>query len=229
MDGVSYKERIVNAIVRGILHLICRLDIQGLEKLPRKGPGFILSNHTTNIEGPAVYVFIQPRPATALAKRELWKHWYTRFFMKTWGVVPVHRGRVDRTALRAAVRALDSGKYLGIAPEGTRSKTGRLKHAQPGVALLATMRPAPIYPVAHWGLLDLGHNLKRLRRTPVSFRVGRPFVVHVDEGRKLSSGDLRAITDEMMRELARVLPEELRGAYAETVDEPPRFLEYLDE
>jgi 1-acyl-sn-glycerol-3-phosphate acyltransferase len=226
---VSYTERIVNALVRTLLRLLCRLDIDDLKRLPRKGPAFLMANHTTNIEGPAYYVFIQPRPATAIGKRELWKHWYTRFFMRLWEIIPVARGKVDRKALRAAVRALDEGKFLGIAPEGTRSKSGALRHAQPGVALLATMRPVPIYPIAHWGLLNLERNIKRLRRTRVSFRVGRAFVVRLPDGEKAEASGLRQITDEMMRELARVLPPRYRGVYADSLDLGPEYLQFIHE
>jgi 1-acyl-sn-glycerol-3-phosphate acyltransferase len=194
-----------------------------------KGPALLVSNHTTNIEGPAYYVFIQPRRATALGKRELWDNPFTRFFMKTWDVIPVRRSAVDRAALRAAVAALDDGQFLGVAPEGTRSKTGKLRRAHPGIALLATTRRVPIYPMVHWGFLELGRNLKRLRRTRVEFRIGRPFVVRIPEATKLTSAALRQITDEMMYEVARVLPASMRGAYEDLENHASEYLEYIDE
>lgn len=227
MGRVSYTERIVNALLRAVFRLICRMNVAELQKLPRRGPALLISNHTTNIEGPAYYVFIQPRPATALGKRELWRHWYTRFFMELWDIIPVARGQVDRRALTGAMRALDRKMIMGIAPEGTRSRSGALGAGHPGVALLATRRPVPVYPVVHWGFLDLGRNLRRLRRTPVTFRVGPPFRVRVDDTGRLTSAMLREITDEMMREMARLLPERMRGVYAETAMMPPTHLEYL--
>jgi len=227
MERVSYTERIVNAALRAIFRLLCRMNVSELQNLPPRGPALLVSNHTTNIEGPAYYVFIQPRPATALGKRELWKHWYTRFFMELWNIIPVARGQVDRGALTAAVRALDRKMIMGIAPEGTRSRSGALSAGHPGVALLATRRPVPIYPVVHWGFLDMGRNLRRLRRTSVTFRVGPPFRVRVGETVRLSSAVLREITDEMMREMAKLLPEEMRGVYADSVGTPPKHLEYM--
>lgn len=225
---VTYTERIVNAMVRGALRLLCRMNVDEFRKLPRRGPAILMSNHTTNLEGPAYYVFIQPRPATALGKRELWRHWYTRFFMELWQIVPVRRGQVDRSALRSAVRALDEGQFLGIAPEGTRSTSGALQHAQPGIALLATWRSVPVYPVVHWGLNDLGRNMRRLRRTRVTFRIGRPFRVRVPEGARLGAKELREITDEMMYQAALLMPPRLRGAYADVDSVTTRYLEFLD-
>ena len=228
MGRVSYTERIVNAVLRAVFRLLCRMDVAELQKLPRRGPALLVSNHTTNIEGPAYYVFIQPRPATALGKRELWDHWYTRVFMNLWGVIPVARGQVDRRALTSAMRALDRRMIMGIAPEGTRSRSGALGAAHPGVALLATRRPVPIYPVVHWGFLEMGRKLRRLRRAQVTFRVGPPFRVRVAESQRLSSAALREIADEIMCEMAKLLPERMRGVYAGTVDTPPKHLEYLD-
>lgn len=228
MGEVSYTQRIVNAALRGIFRLLCRMNVAELRKLPPRGPALLITNHTTNIEGPAYYVFIQPRPATALGKRELWKHWYTRFFMELWDIIPVNRGQVDRRALAEAMRALDRKMIMGIAPEGTRSRSGALGTGHPGVALLATRRPVPVYPVVHWGFLDMGRNLRRLRRTTVTFRVGPPFRVRVDEAGRLSSAALRDITDEMMREMAKLLPERMRGAYADSFQTPPKYLVYVD-
>jgi len=228
MTLVTYTERVVNIVLRAVFRAVCRMDVSDLQKLPRRGPAILMSNHTTNIEGPAYYLFIQPRPATALGKRELWDNPVTRFFMNLWGIIPVSRGQVDRTALRAAFRALDDGKYLGIAPEGTRSATGVLRSAQPGIAMLASKRRVPIYPVVHWGFLNLGRNLRRVRRTRVTIRVGRPFRVRAERGAQLSANDLRAITDEMMYQLATILPPRFRGDYADAGRREPRYLEFLD-
>ena len=225
---MTYTERVVNALVRAAFNLIARMDTEDLQRLPPRGPGILMTNHTSNLEGPAFYAFLAPRPTTALGKKELWNHWHTRCLMNLWEVIPVSRGDVDRTALRAAFRALDEGAFLGIAPEGTRSRSGRLTSAQPGIALIATKRPVAVYPIAQVGLSDVGRNLKRLRRSRVTFRMGRPFCVRVARQERLSSGALRAVTREMMYELARALPSRLRGAYDDIPSGDPEYLEYVD-
>ncbi len=227
MESVTCTERIVNAAVRMILHFVARMDVKDLKRLPRRGPAILMSNHTTNLEGPAYYVFIQPRKATALGKEELWRRWPTRFFMNLWGIIPVARGRVDRSALRAAFDALDCGYFLGVAPEGTRSRTGALRPAHPGVALIASRRPVPVYPMVHWGMREALRNFTRLRRSQVTIRVGRPFRVRVAEGTEPGAALLREITDEMMYEMARTLPPRFRGAYAAIPAQAPRHLEYV--
>jgi len=135
--------------------------------------------------------------------------------MKAWGSIPLDRGAMDMKALRACFGVLDDGNFLCIAPEGTRSRSGALKQARPGTALFATRRSVPIYPMVQWGLLNLSSNLKRLKRTEVNFRIGAPFMVEKVGGKKISGDDERKMADEMMCRLAELLPEELRGHYAD--------------
>ena len=227
MKRKRLKERFVNGVFRAVLRIVCRADTADLNKITRSGPVILISNHTTNIEGPAIYVLIQPRPATALGKVELWQNPVTRLVMDAWGIIPVRRGTVDSTALRASLRALDDGKLLGVAPEGTRSKSGNLKRGERGAALLAVRSGAPVYPAAQWGFRDIGSNLKRLRRTPVTFRVGPPFTVQVPGNRKPSATDLRQIADEMMYQIAVLLPEKFRGVYSDLSAMTTEYLRFL--
>ncbi|TVQ38113.1 MAG: 1-acyl-sn-glycerol-3-phosphate acyltransferase [Spirochaetaceae bacterium] len=212
---MKLKERVLNALTRLMLRMTCRIDAAQMQTIPREGPALLLSNHVTNIEGPLYYVLLRPRRITALAKRELWDKPFTRLFMETWNIIPVVRGGVDSRAMRECMRALDEGYILGMAAEGTRSKTGVLRQGQPGATLLATRKNVPIYPIVHWGLLDLKTNLKRLRRTPVSIRVGRPFRLCKPGDEAITAVDRRKMVDEMMYQLAILLPAELRGDYAD--------------
>lgn len=206
-------ERGVNGAIRGLVRALCRVDADALNTIPATGPAILVSNHSTNLEGPIYYVLLDPRRKTALGKRELWNFPITRFFMQLWGVIPLNRGGPDRRALRRARGALDRGEFLGIAPEGTRSASGRLQRGRPGAALLATAANVPIIPMVQWGIQDLVKNVRRFRKTPLHFRVGAPFFLHVPGGGEPTRSDLRRMTDEIMYQLAILLPEHLRGYY----------------
>jgi 1-acyl-sn-glycerol-3-phosphate acyltransferase len=191
------------------------MDAREMRKLPPEGPALLMTNHTSNLEGPAYYVFMQPRRATALGKVELWGNPFTRFLMELWNIIPVHRGQVDRKAIRNSVQALEDRYIVGIAPEGTRNKTGVMRRAHPGIALIASRKRVPVYPVAHWGFTQFRQSLMRLRRARVVFRVGKPFYIDVEPGARLSAGELREIADQMMYRVARLLPEYMRGYYSD--------------
>lgn len=226
---VSVQERLVNWFVRLAAFLLLKLDTAGFETIPRRGPGIVLSNHTTNIEGPLLYVLLRPRKATALGKQELWDNAVTRFFAAAWELIPLSRTGVDRAAITKALEALNAGYYLGVAPEGTRSRTGQLGEGHPGAALLATRSEVPIYPVVHWGLRDFGGNVKRGKRTPVTIRVGQPFRIRLPEDRTPTGKDYRRITEEMMYQLAMYLPERHRGRYGDMSRKTTDYIHYDSE
>ena len=221
---MTFKERIVNAAVSLILKITCKVDLQGAENIPLEGPAILITNHTTNLEGPLFYLSLRPRKTRALAKRELWGPYFTRMAMEAWESVPVDRGGMDMKAIRSCFGVLDDGNFLCIAPEGTRSKTGALKKAMPGTTFFASRQGVPIYTMVQWGLLDMKKNLKRFRRTPVHLRCGKPFLIEKPGGGKIRAEDREKMADEMMYQLADLLPEELRGYYA---DESKRTSEYV--
>ena len=211
--SMPIAEFLVNSAVRGVLRVVCRIDRDELSAIPDRGPGILVTNHSTNLEGPIYYVLLDPRAKTALGKRELWDNRTTRFFMQLWGVIPLNRSGPDRKALSRARKALERGELLGIGPEGTRSRTGQLQRGRPGAALLATGADVPIIPMVQWGVQDLLRNIRRFRRTRVHFNVGPPFYLAIPEGGEPSREDLRKMADEIMYQLAVLLPERFRGYY----------------
>ena len=227
MESIQVTERIVNRVIKFLIHVICKVDVADMKKITRSGPALLITNHTTNIEGPTLYVHLRPRKTTGLGKIELWQNPLTRFVMKVWGSIPVHRGRVDSVALRACIEALEDGSVLGVAPEGTRSKSGSLKRAHRGAAMLAARTGVPVYPAAQWGFSDIGRNLKRLKRTPVTIRIGPPFTVKLPGDATPSARTLGRIADEMMYQIARILPARFRGVYSDLSKMTTDYLHFL--
>jgi 1-acyl-sn-glycerol-3-phosphate acyltransferase len=202
----------VNFIVGVYIRITCRIDNPDMDKFPMQGPLIVVSNHTGQIEVPALFALLQPRKITGWAKIETWDNWFLNWVFNLWGVIPVRRGEADTSALRKALEALDNKFIFGIAPEGTRNKTGKLLRAYPGAVLLAVRSGVPILPIAHWGGENYLRNLKRFKRTDFHLRVGEPFRLKVD-GVKMTRETRQQIADEMMYRVAELLPQEYRGAY----------------
>lgn len=178
------------------------------------GPLIAISNHTGQIEVPLIFAHLQPRKLTGWAKVESWDNKFLNWVFGVWGMIPVRRGEADMHALKAALRALEKGLIFGIAPEGTRNYNGILKRALPGAVTVALHSGAPIIPIAHWGGEDLMKNLKRFKRTDFHVRVGEPFRLNV-VGVKVTGEIRQQIVDEMMVQIAKLMPEEYRGEYAD--------------
>lgn len=210
--GLSFKYKVVK---------------EGWEHLPDAGPFIFYANHTGIIEAPLFYTHIQPRPITGLAKAEIWDNRFLSYVFTLWKIIPVRRGESDMDAMRTCVEALKAGMMLGMAPEGTRSKTGKLLRAQPGVTFIALHAESPLLPMAHWGGMKEDSEKTPLGRKVFHIRAGRPF--RLDAGTERVNKEVRqAMADEMMYQVAMLLPEEKRGEYADLSKATTRYLKFLD-
>jgi 1-acyl-sn-glycerol-3-phosphate acyltransferase len=78
---------------RGIGHALGRLDVVGLENVPRTGPLVVAGNHLSFWDGPLIFAYF-PRPVTFLVKHEMFVGPVTPV-LRSAGQVPIVRGRVD--------------------------------------------------------------------------------------------------------------------------------------
>jgi 1-acyl-sn-glycerol-3-phosphate acyltransferase len=211
---MNFTHWFINFLIRVYTRVTCRIDAPDLHKFPSHGPVIAIANHTGQIEVPMLFAHLQPRPLTGWAKVEAWDNPFLRWVFGVWNAIPVRRGEADIKALKLALKALEEGKIFGLAPEGTRNYNGKLKRAMPGTAIIALHSGAPIVPIAHWGGEVYLKNLKRLKRTDFHIRVGEPFKINVS-GVKVNGEIRQQIVDDMMYELAKLLPEEYRGEYSD--------------
>ena len=214
---------VINFLIRIYTRITCRLDAPDLHKIPMQGPLIAIANHTGQIEVPLLFAHLQPRQLTGWAKAESWDNKFLNWVFGVWGIIPVRRGEADMHALKEALRALEKGLIFGIAPEGTRNYNGRLKRALPGTVIIALHSGAPIVPVAHWGGENFMKNLKRLKRTDFHIRVGKPFQINT-EGVRITGEVRQQIVDEMMYQLAALLPEEYRGEYSNMSQSTQKYI-----
>lgn len=119
----------------------------GAENIPKDGAFILAANHVSNWDPPFLGTFID-REICYMGKEELFKNPVMAKICHALHVFPVKRGAADKTAIKTAVKILKDGKCLGIFPEGTRSKTGKLGKAESGVSLIAAMTKSIIIPAA---------------------------------------------------------------------------------
>jgi 1-acyl-sn-glycerol-3-phosphate acyltransferase len=140
-----------------------------------------------------------------------------------WEAIPLRRGEADYAAMRRALEALQAGKILALAPEGTRSRDGQLQRGHPGVVMLALVSGAPLLPIVFYGGERLRGNLSRLRRTDFHIIVGRAF--QLDPGGARVTRALRQkMADEVMYQLAALLPPAYRGWYSDLAEASEAYL-----
>lgn len=182
--------------------LFFRLQVTGLENLPREGPALVAANHASWWDPPVIGVNI-PRYIHFMAKEELFKIPVLSLVIKKLQAFPVRRGAADRTAIRTAIQLLESGELIGVFPEGTRSKTGSLGRPEAGVAMIALKTGAPIIPTAVMGTHATFSAGNRFPKFTVKF--GKPIYFINENHNKEAVEKLSTI---MMREIERLLEEE---------------------
>lgn len=166
------------------------LDIQlttsGADQVAADRAYVYMSNHQSHLDIPMLYATLPSPTIRMLAKKEL-------FEIPLWG-----RGlraaefiEVDRSNHERAVRSIEyaaklvrDGVSIYLAPEGTRSRDGRINKLKKGGFHLALATGAPIVPVAIRGTIDILPRGTRVMKTGKQVRVtiGRPIPV---EGRQV--------------------------------------------
>jgi 1-acyl-sn-glycerol-3-phosphate acyltransferase len=178
--------------------------VNGAEKVPKKGAFILASNHVSHFDPPAM-ASASPRMVHFMARRTLFDNWLFRQVIGRCGLIPVKRGEADIGAMKTAIRLLKSGEPVFLFPEGTRSETGEMQEAQPGIGYLSLMAGAPILPAYVDGTdKALPKGAKRITRTRVSVYFGDlidPCKLGLPEDRKIAA---QRLSDYVVEEIKKL-------------------------
>lgn len=208
---------VARKVVGPLFRTLWRFEVEGLDRVPERGPAILAPNHTSVIDS-FFLPCVLPRRITYVGKAEYLDDWKTRYLFPALGMIPIDRsgGDAAEAALAAAESVLRRGELFGIYPEGTRSRSGKLHKGHTGPARLALRTGAPIVPVGLIGTRDIQPPDTPLPRPfrPVTIRFGRP----IDVTRYLDRADdrrvLRQIIDEVMFEIRELTGQEYVDTYA---------------
>lgn len=207
-----FFHRILKIIALIIIKLVARVEIKGWQHVPASGAVIVAINHLSSFDTLSMIAFAPVRQGTAFAAIEHRSDFIAGWALDQLGLIWVRRGEADRDAIKIALNELKQGTALGVAIEGTRSRTGQLLTGKTGAAYLSSRAGVPVLPVAIWGTEKIIKNLKRLRRSRVQVRIGAP--MPPPPGRA-NAAQLEAHTEDIMLAIARMMPEEYRGVYRE--------------
>ena len=197
-------------IARALFTLLTRWEVRGRENIPADGPVLVVANHLNLTDPPLLGVSLE-RKAIFMAKEELFRSPLSAYFVGSFGAFPVHRGKLDRKALRQSQQVLTDGLALVMFPEATRSKSARLQPAYPGSALIAMRSGVPVLPVGISGTERIKGLGWILRRPRITVNIGRPF--YLPASSRLTRAELAENTNLIMERIAELLPPQYRGVY----------------
>ena len=223
------RRRIMHPLLRALVPAFCKVEVEGLEHVPRQGRTCLMINHVSYLDPIVVTVSIPFRHTISLSKVENFSIPVAGWFLRQWGHFPIHRGDYDRKALMQTIALLKSGQLVLMAPEGTRH-AGGLQPGKDGLAYVATKADAVIVPAAICGAEDWRNRLKRLRRAYAKVVFGAPFRFRSDGGKRIPRADLSRMITEAMYQLALAFPDEyahLRGHYSDVENASSDTLEFV--
>ena len=217
-------------VVRPILNSIIKKDWRGVENLPKTGAAIVVCNHLSYVDPLTFthFLYNNGRAPRYLGKESVFKIPVIGRVISGAGQIPVSRESKDAVkGLEHAIAVLKAGHLLGVYPEGTLTRDAELwpMRGKTGVARLALITGAPIYPCASWGpqkvLPPYGKRLRLFPRTKVSVIMGKPLNLERWKGKENDPVAIEEVADFVMDEITKLL-EVLRGEKAPGVRFDPK-------
>lgn len=188
------------------LRIYTRGTVDGKENLP-DGAFLLTPVHRSYIDTP-ITTWVQVRRMRYLGKDAMWKYgWLGRLFTAM-GAIPVHRGSIDREAMKRCVGVLASGQPLVLFPEGERKDGPVVQPLMDGAAFLAAKAGVPLVPVGIGGsdrAMPRGARMVFPRKVVVL--IGEPIVVETNEIGRATRQHLTAATQQLHSEIQRLYDE----------------------
>ncbi len=183
-------KKFILAVVRGIYRILFKIEINGLENIPKDKNFLMVPNHLSYFDPPLLAAFL-PIEMAYMAKASLFKAPIVGSVIKAFGAFPVKKAGNDMAAVKLAIRILKDGKSLTVFPEGQRIKTpGTLGEGKSGAAMIAAK--------AGVGFLPVGIDTRYKFRGKVKLNVGEYIDISEYYDTRLTTEMLQQITDEML-------------------------------
>ncbi len=176
------------------------------ERVPLTGPVILASNHASYVDPPLVGAAL-PRAIGYLARDNLFAP-PLGWLLRRWHAVPVDREGGGAAGVRKILEVLETGNGVIIFPEGTRTHTGALQPARPGIGLIVLRSHAPVVPVRVFGTYEAyGRHLRFPRPRPLAVKFGKPlrFEALRAEAQTCDKVRLKAIYQQVAEDIMRAI------------------------
>ncbi|MBD7986177.1 1-acyl-sn-glycerol-3-phosphate acyltransferase [Sporosarcina sp. Sa2YVA2] len=180
-------------LISTIFYPLYRIKVTGKENFPKEGGVLLCTNHIDNLDPPVVGITC-PRTVHFMAKEELFQMPILKSLLPKVQAFPVKRGMSDRDAFRTTLKLLRGGKVVGMFPEGTRSKDGKLGKGLAGAGFFALKGDAVVMPCAIVGPYNKFKMLHVVYGKPIDMTIYRENKASAEE-----------VTEVIMKEIQTLL------------------------
>ncbi len=205
----------VSRLIQVIAYDRFHLHVSGIEKLPKRGPYILSSNHQSYLD-PLILASVMPPPVFAklfaVGTSEIFGEGFMLRLAGSLRIVVVDPDANLIPAMRAGAFGLRQGRALMLYPEGERSIDGTPRTFKKGAAILSIHMRAPIVPVAVEGFYEAWPRNKSFQGfAPLKMSFGDPIIPPPESDaseaayEKLTA-ELKARVVEMWEQLRRHTP-----------------------
>lgn len=192
--------------------ILTKIQINGSENIPPKGPFILVCNHFNRLDALFV-IFAIKKPINFLMASDqtveakvMWAPWL-------YGFIPTNRKKFAPTTIKKSLAAIKKGEIVGIFPEGGAKKQ-YIRPAKNGAAYLAMTTGAPILPMSLVGMNNIWTNWFKGIRPKSQINIGKTFFpMSLPKERKGRNEAIKITGEEIMCRIATLLPEEYHGVY----------------
>ena len=126
--------------------LVYRLEVHGKENIPEDNNFIIAANHLSTLDPPLICA-VMDRGVACMAKIELFKNPFMRWWLNWLGAFAVDREHVSVSTIKTVKAIKNTDWVLGIFPQGTRQLDGEIKNITKGFASIAKSNKCGILPI----------------------------------------------------------------------------------
>lgn len=191
---------------------LAKVKVRGRENLPRRGPFVVACNHFSDYD-PLFFSYAVRQPINFIAASDQEIDLVFAWAPFIYGWIPVDRKRLSPSTIKRSLSVLNSGKILGIFPDGGVSYN-LLSKPKKGAVFLSNLGSAPIVPMSIYGAEKAWEGALKGIRSRVCINIGKPFGPYELSGSKKDKEEsLNKVGYEMMCRIASLLPKNRRGNF----------------
>ena len=187
--------------------------IKGFDNIPNKGPFVIVANHSSYIDPVIIKVIFEKyfnKIVYYLSKKEVYNNFLKRFIFVSSSTIPVDREKPGKVTLDAALIKLREGNIIGLFPEGTRSRDGKLHRGKTGAVRLALAAKCAVLPIGIKNSYEIWPRSKLLPKFKkgIEVNIGKPISLEKYYKKRVTKTMLRQITKKIMLEVGKLSGQE---------------------
>lgn len=213
-------EKVARFIVKNFILSKANIMVEGIDKGKNiKGPIIFICNHLSNADGVVLSEVLKQYDPTFVAGVKLSQNNFTKLGILAVKTTPIKPDSADKVGLSNIIAIAKKGGNIGIFPEGTRSRNGKMIKAKKGLYLIAKLTKATIVPIGMCGtekfmpINDNGMEKEKINKTDIHIKIGDPFTLRPRLAEEDKKQYEEAVVQEAMIKIAELLPEEYRGEY----------------